>query len=153
MNYLLIYHGLGGNVKESAKKAVGQWAEVVKSNAKYNCPSKEGTLRNSIHSYTRETDEGIEGKIYTNSDHAFPVEFGSGPTGRGTYPYIIKGYNPHYKANKWKVKIPDVGVRWIAGQAAQPFMSKAYFEERNNHRGEKQVVKVIQEEIRKLGGK
>lgn len=151
MNYLLPYHGLGGDIGKVGRKAVGQWAEVVKGNAKYNCPVKDGELRNSIHSYTKEAEDGISGKIYTNCDHAVPVEFGSGPTGRGTYPYAIKGYNPHYKADKWKVKIPNVGVRWIAGQVAQPFMSKAYFEEKNNHRGEKRVIKVFQEEVRKLG--
>ena len=153
MNYLQLYHGLGGDIIEAGSKAVGQWAEVVKANAKMKCPGREHTnLRNSIHSYVRKTEEGINAKIYTNCEYAAPVEFGSGPKGRGTYPYSIKGYNPNYKADKWRVKIPDVGVRWISGQVAQPFMSTAYFEEKNNHRGEKRAIRVMQDEIRKLGG-
>lgn len=143
-------NGLGGNIKKSGKKAVGQWAKSVQADAKYNAPSKTGDLRNSIKSNVKIDEDEIVGKAYTNKEHAAYVEFGTGPTGRGTYKYTIKGYSLHYTATKWRVNIPGVGVRYIAGQVSQPFMTTAYLQEKNSKKGLKVMVQSLQQDINKL---
>lgn len=144
---------LGENIKKAGKKAVGQWAKSVQADAKYNAPSKTGDLRNSIKADVKIDEDEIVGKVYTNKEHASYVEFGTGPTGRGTYKYMIKGFSLNYTARKWRVKIPGVGVRYIAGQVSQPFMTTAYIEEKNTKKGITRLEQSLMEDIRKLGGK
>lgn len=146
-------NSLGGNIKKSGKKAVGQWAKSVQADAKYNAPVKTGDLRNSIKSDVKIDEDEIDGKVYTNKEESVYVEFGTGPTGRGTYKYTIKGFSLHYTATKWRVNIPGVGVRYIAGQVSQPFMTTAYLQEKNSKKGLKVMTQSLQEDIRKLGGK
>ena len=140
-----------GSLEKIGKKAVGKWTKSVQANAKLNCIVSTGELRNSIKTDVEILENEIKGKVYTNSEKAPYVEFGTGPTGNGTYKYSIKGYKPHYKADKWKVNIPDVGVRWIAGQVAKPFMTTAYLEEENSKNGVEILEKSIKEDIGKLG--
>ena len=146
-------NNLGGNIKKAGKKAVGQWAKSVQADAKYNAPSKTGDLRNSIKADVKIDEDEIVGKVYTNKEHAPYVEFGTGPTGRDSYKYSIKGYSLHYTARKWRVNIPGVGVRYIAGQVSQPFMTTAYLQEKNSHKGARRLEQSLKEDIRKLGGK
>lgn len=146
-------NSLGGNIKKSGKKAVGQWAKSVQADAKYNASVKTGDLRNSIKANVKINEDEIIGKVHTNIEQAPYVEFGTGPTGRGTYKYAIKGFSPHYSATKWRVNIPGVGVRYIAGQVSQPFMTTAYLQEKNSKKGLKVMTQSLQEDIKKLGGK
>lgn len=135
MNYLLLYHGLGGDIKRTLRLGVGQVGERIKRQAKYNAPVRDGYLRNSIHSYTREEGDEIKGKVYTNCEYAIYVNYGTGQRG---VKQDANGNSISHKAN-WK------------GQAPQPFMDTAYLYGKNNNILEKQVTKVIQQEIGKLG--
>lgn len=110
-------------------------------------------MKNSIKTKSQTTQDGAEAQVFTNLSYASYVEFGTGPRGNGTYPYSIKGYKPRYKAEKWKAKIPNVGVRWVSGQAAQPFLTPAYLHAKNTDEVEQEVIKSIEQDIRKLGGK
>lgn len=129
--------GLGGNVKRTLRLGVGQAGERIKAQAKYNCPVKTGNLRNSIHSYTKAEGDEVRGKVYTNCEYAIYVNYGTGS--RGTK-QDANGNSISHRAD-WK------------GQAPQPFFDIAYLYGKNNNILEKQVTKVIQQEIRKLGGK
>lgn len=142
--------GLGGNIKESSRKGLESGAKKIQGNARMLAPAVTGQLRRSIKTSSEITEDSVKAKVFTNSDHSFPVEFGSGPTGRGTYPYKIKGYNPHYNAKKWRVKIPKVGIRYIAGQVSQPYMSPAYLHAKNSGEVEKEVISYISREIKKM---
>ena len=51
--------------------------------------------------------------------------------------------NVSYKQDKWKVNIPDVGVRWIEGQPAQPYLYPAL---KNN---EDKIIDNIKEDLKK----
>lgn len=83
MSCLPIYHGLGGNIKESARKGLERGAKKVQKNAKLLCPTgKTGHLKNSIKTKSQTTQEGAEAQVYTNLEYAPYVEFGTGERGR-----------------------------------------------------------------------
>lgn len=129
--------GLGGNIKESAKKGLGRGAKKIQKNAKMLAPVKTGQLRNSIKTKSEITPDGAEAKVYTNVEHAPYVEFGTGQ--RGTESNIDRPEGISYKAD-WK------------GQAAQPFLTPAYLHAKNTGEVEQEVIKSVQQDIRKLGG-
>lgn len=83
MNYYQIYHGLGGNIKETSKKALERGAKKIQKNAKYLAPVGEtGHLRNSIKTKSEITKEGANAQVFTNLEYAPYVEFGTGERGR-----------------------------------------------------------------------
>lgn len=134
---------LGGNVDEVLYKSMQQQGELVKGDAKDLCPVDIGDLRKSIKKQTKRYKGKIVATVYTNSDHAAYVEFGTGRKGETT-PAVGKYTGPlSYKQDKWKVNIPDVGVRWIEGQPAQPYLYPAL---KNN---EERVIENIKEDVKK----
>lgn len=130
---------LGGNVEETMNKTVHKQGLFVQVEAKDLCPVDEEDLIQSIQCNTVQTNSKVSSVISTNSDHAPYVEFGTGKKGENTntYPGIS------FKQDKWKVNIPDVGVRWIEGQPAQPYLYPAL---KNN---EETVVKNIKKDVKK----
>lgn len=134
---------LGGNVDEVLYKSMQQQGELVKGDAKDLCLVDLGDLRNSIKSRTSKEKGRVISEISTNNDHAAYVEFGTGKKGETT-PAVDKYPGPlSYKQDKWKVNIPDVGVRWIEGQPAQPYLYPAL---KNN---EEKVIENIKEDVKK----
>lgn len=69
MNYLLIYHGLGGNVKESAKKGLERGAKKIQKNAKLLAPVDKGHLRNSIKTKSETTQDGAEAQVFVGVEY------------------------------------------------------------------------------------
>ena len=130
--------GLGGNIKQSSKKALERGAKKIQKNAKYLAPVDKGYLRNMIKTKSEETQIGAEAQVYTNVDYAPYVEFGTGQ--RGTESNIDRPDGVTYKAD-WK------------GQSAQPFMTPAYLHAKNTGEVEQEVIKSIEQDIRKLGGR
>lgn len=82
MNCLLTYHGLGGNVKESARKGLERGAKKIQKNAKYLAPVDTGHLRNSIKTKSQITQYGAEAQVFTNCEYGPYVEFGTGERGK-----------------------------------------------------------------------
>ena len=121
----------GANLEKGVFQGIQKSLLIGQVDAKKNAPTKDGKLKNGIHVHMQKENTKIQGCLYGTAEYHPYVEFGTGPTGNGTYPYTIKGYTLHYKANKWKVKIPflvsetDTGIRYIAGQVAQPHMYPA----------------------------
>ncbi len=117
--------------------------ETVQAEAKLLCPVDTTDLRESIEVKTEIEGNNIRVIVYTNSDHAPYVEFGTGKTGENTpvadkYPGDIA-----YKQDKWLVNIPDVGWRYIAGQPAQPYLYPAL---KNN---EHKIIENIKTDLKK----
>ena len=110
----------------------------VQKNAKLLCPVDTGELRNSIKEKGEIVGDEINCQVYTNSDHAIYPEFGTGQ--KGVESSIDRPEGISYKAD-WK------------GQAAQPYMTPAYLHAKNTGEVEQEVIKSIQQDIRKLGGK
>lgn len=130
--------GLGGNIKESSKKGLERGAKKIQKNAKYLTPVDTGHLRNSIKTKSQSTQDGAEAQVYTNLEYAPYVEFGTGQ--RGSESNIDRPEGISYKAD-WK------------GMPAQPYMTPAYLHAKNTGEVEQEVIKSIQQDIRKLGGK
>lgn len=138
----------GKNINECITIGMQNALLLGQKNAKMNAPvGDNGYLRENIHMHIKKENSKIEGCVYGTVEYHAYVECGTGPTGNGTYPYNIKGYTIHYKANKWKGKIPflenpetgDLGIRYIAGQEAQPHMYPAFLD----------VEKALVKEIKK----
>lgn len=134
---------LGGNVDEVLFKSMQKQGELVKGDAKDLCPVDLGDLRQSIKRETKRYKGKIVAKIYTNSDHAAYVEFGTGQVGQNTpvankYPGALA-----YKQDKWLANIPDVGLRYVAGQPAQPYLYPAL---KNN---KEKIVDNVKEDVKK----
>lgn len=133
-------NSLGGNVEETLYKSIQKQGELVKGEAKMLCPVDTGDLRKSIYKKTKRAKGKITGVVYTNSDHAAYVEFGTGKVGERTNKNT--NVNVSYKQDKWKANIPDVGVRWTEGQPAQPYLYPAL---KNN---EDKILKNIKEDVK-----
>ncbi len=81
MKCQLLYHGLGGNIKESSRKGLERGAKKVQKNAKYLAPVDTGHLRNSIKTKSQTTQDGAKAQVFTNLEYAPYVEFGTGQRG------------------------------------------------------------------------
>ena len=73
--------GLGGSVKESARKGLERGAKKIQKNAKYLSPVDTGHLRNSIKTKSETTQDGASAQVFTNTEYAPYVEFGTGQRG------------------------------------------------------------------------
>lgn len=132
---------LGGNAEEVLYRSLQKQGEMVKGEAKMLCPIDTGDLRKSINKKAKKSDGKLEIKIYTNSDHAAYVEFGTGKVGERTN--RNDKVNVSYKQDKWLANIPDVGPRWTEGQPAQPYLYPAL---KNN---ESKIIDNIKEDVKK----
>lgn len=138
---------LGGDIEKATARGVASASEGIRESAVEHCPKDTGDLRESVYLKIVRSKGTITGFIGTNVEYAACVEFGTGPTGNGTYPYPVSGLV--YKADKWRVKLPfletedDPGIRYISGQHAQPYLYPALLENR------KKSVGLIAEELRK----
>lgn len=61
--------GLGGDVKESARKGLERGAKKIQKNAKMLSPVDTGNLRNSIKTNSNVTPDGAEAQVYTNCEY------------------------------------------------------------------------------------
>lgn len=131
-------------------KLMEQCGAFIRDDARLRVPVDTGDLRKSIQHTTRETEGGIETVVHTNSDHAAFVEFGTGPVGAANHPGIAPGIQPVYAREKWRGVIPflvsetDPGIRFIAGQPAQPYLYPALKE------NEQQLKDYLADGIREL---
>lgn len=111
----------------NVKKTVINATALVHRTARNLAVFKHGTglLRESIH-MSVEDGAVVRGRVFTNSQYAVYVEFGTGQKGNGTYPYDIDGLSLTYTDHSW-VYTPDGGetFRRTNGHEAQPFMYPA----------------------------
>ena len=129
--------GLGGDIKNSSRKGLERGAKKIQKNAKMFAPVDTGHLRNSIKTKSEITQDGASAKVFTNTEYAPYVEFGTGERGRESDIDRTEGVS--YKAD-WK------------GQTAQPYMTPAYLHAKDSGEVEQEVIKSIQSDIRKLEG-
>ncbi|HAT4312904.1 TPA: hypothetical protein I9097_000135 [Clostridium perfringens] len=122
---------LGGNAEEAVKKSMQKNILLVKNEAKMLCPvaeNKGGDLRDSISKQTVVRKGSIKGIVYTNSDHAAYVEFGTGIRGQSSNSNTE--VNVTYKQD------------W-SGMEAQPYLYPAL---KNN---KDKVLNEIEKDVRK----
>ena len=121
------------------KTAVNKATQLVYGQAKALAPVDKGGLAGSIHMQVKDTGKEIQGRVYTNLEYAPYVEFGTGVTGNGTYPYKVEGLNLVYRNKGWAYYDEDKGERiYTKGQEAQPYMYPALKE---NEKTIKRILK------------
>ncbi|MDO4979153.1 MAG: hypothetical protein Q4E47_03315 [Candidatus Saccharibacteria bacterium] len=108
------YSNISKKLTTALERAINVSTGIIDADAKMICPVDTGTLRESIHMIPATTVSGeTMGKVYTSIEYAPYVEFGTGKRGGGSYPY--------------RTQMPlAYGNR--AGQVAQPFLGRAFFE-------------------------
>lgn len=119
---------LGGNSEVVLYKSLQKQGELVKGEAKTLCPAKSGDLRKSIRKSTKRYKGKIVARVYTNSDHATYVEFGTGM--RGETSNMNTNVEVAYKQD------------W-SGMEAQPYLYPAL---KNN---KDRVMENIKEDLKK----
>ncbi len=138
------------NSKQELKQSMERNIKMIQGEAKLLCPVDTGSLRNSITTNVKETAKGIEAKVSTNYEIAPYVEFGTGRKGEESggdkYPGPLS-----YKQDKWLVDIPDVGYRWVEGQAAQPYLYPAL--KNNEELVKKNIASDLEKKIREVSGR
>lgn len=73
--------------EDGLQSEIHRIALKVQDQARELCPVRRygsggGSLRQSIHTATERTEDGVRSEVYTNSIYAPFVEFGTGPTGQ-----------------------------------------------------------------------
>lgn len=122
--------GLGG-IEDEVYRSVEACGEFVRDDARLRAPVDIGDLRKSINHTTELEGEEITDTVHTNSDHAVFVEFGTGPVGAANHAGTAPDAGVVYSTEKWRARIPslvsetDAGIRYVEGQAAQPYLYPA----------------------------
>lgn len=136
--------------KQELKQSMERNIKMVQGEAKLLCPVDTGSLRNSIVTNVKETSKGIEAKVSTHYEIAPYVEFGTGRKGKESggdkYPGPLS-----YRQDKWLANIPDVGYRWVEGQAAQPYLYPAL--KNNEELVKKNIASDLEKKIREVAGR
>lgn len=141
------------DIEQDIIRILDKCGKFVADDARYRVPVDNGDLKKSIQHSVYKTDDGAETSIHTNSDHAAFVEFGTGPVGALNHNGTSPNVTPVYKQEKWLARIPglvsehDSGLRYIAGQKAQPYLYPALKD------NEEQLEKYMVSEIRKVIGR
>lgn len=127
------------------EKAVNKATLLVEGQAKLLCPVDTGMLRASIHTKVEKKDKEVSGIVYTASEYAPYVEFGTGAKGQGTYPHKVDGLSLQYRQIPWGYEDPKTGETiWTNGQKAQPFMYPAL------EMNKKKVETILQDSVNQL---
>lgn len=135
---------------ERLQPKVHEQALRIQAQAKQLCPVRRygtgGSLRQSIYVSTEQQGELVHSEIYTNSEYAPYVEFGTGPTGQAHHEGISPNVDPVYSQSGWvipadamspddaeqygfgiaKGKNGEIIGYYTKGQVAQPFMYPAF---------------------------
>lgn len=122
---------LGGDIPQSAQKALLKGGAVFEAKAKAHCPVDTGNLRDSIHTEAKSENRVTVG---TSVNYAPDVEFGTGPKGDPSVPHTTKKY--------WRYQDAERNWHTSHGQAPQPFMRTAFAE------GKDKAVEAIKKSIR-----
>ena len=143
-------NALGGNANKVLETSIAKQTKLVQGEAKDLCPVDSGDLQQRIYTDVKSHQSKVIGKVFTNVEYAAYVEFGTGKKGEASggdkYPGPLS-----YKQDKWKVNIPDVGVRWTEGQPAQPYLYPAL--KNNEELVKKNIVSDLEKKIREVAGR
>lgn len=138
-----------GNLSEDLYNIIDKCGEFVRDDARVRVPVISADLKKSIQHTTTKTADGVEAEVHTNSDHAAFVEFGTGPVGAANHNGTSPNVTPEYAKEKWLGIVPecvsdtDKGLRYIAGQKAQPYLYPALKD------NEEQLTEFIKDELAK----
>lgn len=144
------FNALGGNANKVLETSIAKQTKLVQGEAKDLCPVDSGDLQQRIYTDVKSQQSKVIGKVFTNVEYAAYVEFGTGKKGEESggdkYPGPLS-----YRQDKWLANIPDVGYRWVEGQAAQPYLYPAL--KNNEELVKKNIASDLEKKIREVAGK
>ena len=114
-----------GSMDPIVAKAVKKQAEVVRGVAVKLCPANHGELRGSIKTMVEQDAGATIGSVYTNSEHAAFVEFGTGPAGQESHNGISPNVNVVYTQEPW----------WFPGENVDPSDADRYHWPKSEYEG------------------
>lgn len=144
------FQGLIDAAEDGLQSEIHRLALKIQDQARELCPVRRygsggGSLRQSIHTATERTEDGVRSEVYTNSIYAPFVEFGTGPTGQAHHEGISPNVDPVYSQSGWTMpadamspedaeqygfgiarKDGEIIGYYTKGQVAQPFMYPAF---------------------------
>lgn len=142
---------LKGALLKNLRIAMIESLDLIQSDAVMNAPSNLGQLKASIFTDFEEVDNKLMGIVYSDLEHAWYVEFGTGPIGAANHTGVSPEVPVAYKMQGWlipgdkiseadalkykfkKVAFKDGSVFWATnGQPAQPFLYPAFVVNENN---------------------
>lgn len=119
---------VGADTPTVVKQAAHQTAMRIQATAKQLAPVDTGQLRFSIETSSEIKGDEVEAKVFTNSDHAIFLEYGTGPkaddaplNGQPKNPDDV----PHTAKPFWVYRTEDGKFLTSKGQPPQPFMYPA----------------------------
>lgn len=137
--------------EDGLQSEIHRIALKIQDQARELCPVRRygsggGSLRQSIHTATERTEDGVRSEVYTNSIYAPFVEFGTGPTGQAHHEGTSPNADPVYSQSGWtmpadamspedaeqygfgiaKGKDGEIIGYYTKGQVAQPFLYPAF---------------------------
>lgn len=137
-------------------QSVDECGQFVRDDARLRVPVDTGDLRKSL-DHTTEAGKGeVVSIIHTNSDHAAYVEFGTGPVGRENHAGAAPDVSVSYRQDKWLGIVPglvsdtDSGLRYIAGQPAQPYLYPALKDNEGQLKAKlkKDIARALEEKVK-----
>lgn len=142
---------LKGALLKNIKNAMIESLNLIQSDAVMNAPVNLGQLKASIFTDIEEIDGGMIGTVFSDLEHAWYVEFGTGPVGAANHTGVSPEVPVAYKTQGWlipgnqiseadalkykfkRVTFKDGSVFWATnGQPAQPFLYPAYITNEDN---------------------
>lgn len=145
------FQGLIDAAEDGLQSEIHRLALKIQDQARELCPVRRygsggGSLRQSIHTATERTEDGVRSEVYTNSIYAPFVEFGTGPTGQAHHEGISPNVDPVYSQSGWTMpadamspedaeqygfgiargKDGEIIGYYTKGQVAQPFLYPAF---------------------------
>lgn len=145
------FQGLIDAAEDGLQSEIHRLALKIQDQARELCPvrrygSGAGSLRQSIHTATERTEDGVRSEVCTNSIYAPFVEFGTGPTGQAHHEGISPNVDPVYSQSGWTMpadamspedaeqygfgiargKDGEIIGYYTKGQVAQPFLYPAF---------------------------
>lgn len=144
------------DIEKEVFRSVDECGQFVRDDARLRVPVDTSDLRKSIDHTTEMQSEEIISTVHTNSDHAPYVEFGTGPVGAANHEGTSPEVSISYRQDKWRGKIPglvsdtDSGLRYIAGQPAQPYLYPALKENEDQIEAKlkKDIARILEEKGR-----
>lgn len=148
-------------LKEGMSKAI----TLVQSEAKSNCPVRDGELQSKILTDVEEDGDVTRGTCWSAAAHGAYVELGTGPKGQASHNGISPNITPAYSQESWwihegsgsneidretaemyrfpHIDTPDGRFYICTGQAAQPYLYPALKD------NEDKIIKIIKNEMEK----
>ncbi len=133
----------GTELRKAAYPGLKKGLEMIRGDARANCPVDTGDLRERLGSRVKKDGEALVGEVYSGAPHGIYVEMGTGLKGNRSH----AGTNPEwqaevtYRPDGWVYPTKDGEFRFTRGMPARPFLYPAF--KANEAKAQEEVAKAV----------